>query len=314
MIRASALLGVLILCTLSTPLPWGALWLAVPAVVALALLLCWRWGPWGVGVPVGLLAASLLLVGPFSPWVWWLPVAALTGSWMGLREEGGGPAAGQRAWMLLPLLLLAAGLPWTLSYPDLVAKVERFLRAGDQQLMAFFSQEMGYQGERLQALQRRITDSATLQKAWLPNILPSILFMWMAVLVVAGRGVSARVAGTLRWPELSRARLAEWRLPDGAIWLLIGGLGLLVAGLQAWAPTGWTLLTVPGVGYCLQGVAVVESLLLARGVPPSIIALTLLFVFVMATPVFLLATVSVGLSDVWLDYRRLEASQNGEPS
>jgi hypothetical protein len=64
----------------------------------------------------------------------------------------------------------------------------------------------------------------------------------------------------------------------------------------------------------VQGVAVVESLLLARGVPPSIIALTFVFVFAMAAPVFLLGAVCVGLSDVWLDYRRIESVPDGDSS
>jgi hypothetical protein len=65
----------------------------------------------------------------------------------------------------------------------------------------------------------------------------------------------------------------------------------------------------------VQGIAVVESLLLARGVPPSIIVLTMLFVFALAMPVFVLTALAVGLSDVWLDYRRLEAvPERDDPS
>jgi hypothetical protein len=77
--------------------------------------------------------------------------------------------------------------------------------------------------------------------------------------------------------------------------------------MKTWAPTAWTLLLNAGLGYCVQGIAVVESLLLARGVPSPIIVLTMLFVFAVAMPiVFMLTTAAVGLSDVWLDYRRLE--------
>ena len=47
-------------------------------------------------------------------------------------------------------------------------------------------------------------------------------------------------------------------------------------------------------------------LLLARGVPPPAIILTLLFVFMILMPYFVLGAVALGLSDVWLDYRQLE--------
>ncbi|TMQ71413.1 MAG: DUF2232 domain-containing protein [Candidatus Eisenbacteria bacterium] len=305
MLRTWLLVLALAMGTASFPLPWGSLWLAVPGAVALGLLLCWRWGPWGVLAPVGLMTAVLVVAGPFAAWAWWIPVAALTGCWMGLREEGGGPEAGQKAWMMLPLLLLAAGLPWTVTYPDLVSGLDRLMRSTEPS-MVDTARRLGYEGERLRSFQRYLQQNAELSGPLLRVLLPSALFVWMTLLVGAGRVVAAQVADRIHWPDLSRARFSEWRLPDGAIWLFLAGMGLLLAGLKPWAPTAATLLIVPGLGYCAQGIAVVESLLLLRGVPPSIISLTLLFVFIMAFPVFILTTVCVGLSDVWLDYRRLE--------
>ncbi|HYM82169.1 MAG TPA: DUF2232 domain-containing protein [Candidatus Limnocylindria bacterium] len=302
------LLVIAVLCVLSQelPAPWGSLWLVVPSVVALALLLSWRFGAWGVAVPLGLFTAAIVFVGPFQLWVWWIPVAALTGTWMGLREEGGAGGVGQLAWMLLPLLLLAALLPWMLEYAPLVSGVEKHLRESNQRLLAMLAR-LDAQGDRTQALRQAWAQGAELQRRGLPLLLPTVLFAWMTLLVVAGRGLAARFGRVLRWPELSRVRFVDWRLPDGAIWLAIVGLALLLAPLPAWAPTGWTLLIGSGLGYCAQGIAVVESLLLSRGVPPSMIVLTMVFVFAMATPVFLFAATCVGVSDLWLDYRRLEA-------
>jgi len=62
----------------------------------------------------------------------------------------------------------------------------------------------------------------------------------------------------------------------------------------------------------VQGVAVVESLLLARGVPPPVVVLTMLFVFMIFMPYFVLAATALGLSDVWLDYRQLESVADGD--
>src|SRR5262249_46698875 len=151
-LRTLALVVGLTLFAWQTPMPWGGLWVLIPMAVAGSLLVAGRWGAWGVAAPVVLFAAAMILEGPFSLWVWWIPIAALTGAWMGLREEGGGPSAGQRAWMLLPVLLLAALMPWMANYPDLVTNFERWLRSGDQQLLALYKQ-LGYQGERLQGLE-----------------------------------------------------------------------------------------------------------------------------------------------------------------
>jgi hypothetical protein len=132
----------------------------------------------------------------------------------------------------------------------------------------------------------------------------------MAWLVSVGRpGVAVR--RMLRWPRLSRSRLADGGFPtarSGCCW----PEWLAVAGWPSWSTTAWTLLINLGLGYCLQGVAVVESLLRSRGIPPSIVALTFVFVLVMAAPAFLLATVCVGVSDVWLDYRRIAAVPDGD--
>jgi uncharacterized protein YybS (DUF2232 family) len=161
-------------------------------------------------------------------------------------------------------------------------------------------------------MEKAVTDNAALRRQALPHVIPTVLFLWVALLTGAGRALAAAVARGLRWPRLSRVNLRDWRLPDAALWTFIAGLALLVSPWSAWTPTGWTLLLNAGLGYCVQGVAVVESLLLARGVPPSVIILTMLFVFMIAMPMFVLATAALGLSDVWLDYRRLEPVVDGD--
>jgi hypothetical protein len=304
------LLGLSLMASM-TPFPWARLWLVIPVTVAGSLLAGWRFGAWGVLAPVALFAAAMVIEGPFSLWVWWVPVASLTGVWMGLREEGGGPASGERAWMLLPVLLLAALMPWTLHYADLVGNAQRELHAGDAAWIEI-GRQIGYKPDRLSALQRAVEDQAKARDRILPYVLPTALFVWVMLLVGAGRSLSAWMTGVLRWPALSRSPLRSWRLPDGAVWLLLLGMTLLVLQWTSWAPTAWTLILNTALAYCVQGIAVVESLLLARGVPPSIIVLTMLFVFAVAFPVFVLTTAAVGLSDVWLDYRRIEPARDTE--
>lgn len=305
-LRGLLLVAVLVLFARQTPPHWAGLWLAVPAAVAVALLVSWRFGRWGLLVPAALAIGAFALGSRSSLIVWWAPVAAASGAWMGLREEGGGPSAGSRAWMLAPLLLLAASLPWSSEYAGFTARVEQELQLGDRQMIDLFRQ-LGYQGERLAAVQRSVDETAPERKKALPHVLPTFLFLWVAVLVFAGRALSSRAASLMRWPPPSRLRLHEWRLPDAVLWIFLLGLALLVTPWAAWMPTGWTLLINAGLGFCVQGIAVVESVLLARGVPSSIIALTMLFMLTVAMPVFVVASAAVGLSDVWLDYRRIEA-------
>jgi hypothetical protein len=293
---------------------WAALWLVVPAVVAAGLLLTWRYGRGGLVFPVVLgvaavAARALLGEGVFPLWIaGWVPLAAVTGAWMGLHEEGGGPGAGDRAWMLLPLLILAAALPLIPGFTAFVVKFEIvqikemqvFLQSADTpaQSKEFFKQILAL-------------PVADRQEAFRSSI-PLAMFFWMAMLVAAGRSFAARIATLLRWPPLSRATFAAYRLPDGALVPLLAGLALAVLAGSSWVSTAWVLLMVASLGYILQGVAVVGALLVARGVPPVFAALTLLFVMVVSLLWVLPAIAVVGLSDVWLDHRRLEPSPEGE--
>lgn len=309
--RPLLLLAALGVLTLGTEPPWAWLWLAVPLAVAVPLLVSWRYGAAAAGA-TALAAAALGVLTLRQPmWAWWIPAAALTGAWMGVREEGPGPGPGQRAWMLAPLLVLAAALPWLAHYRETVAAIGAAMDGWDAQSLDLLRQ-MRTSPERLATLQKMVTDNAALRRTALPHVLPTVLFLWAGLLVVAGRGLAGRTAGALRWPRLSRGRLLHWRLPDTALWVLIAGLALLLTPWKAWAPTGWTLLLVAALGFCVQGVAVVESLFLARGIPPAVVVVTLLFIFFFAMPAFVLSTLVVGLSDAWLDFRRLEPVPDGD--
>jgi hypothetical protein len=309
-LRTALVIGALTLASVATPMPWAALWLMVPASVAVALLTAWRFGGWGVLVPLGLFAASVWLVGNDQMWAWWIPFAALTGAWMGIREEGGGGSASDRAWLLLPLLLLAATLPWTAPYEDFLARAHARMLDANQTMKLY--EAVGFKGERLESMRAEVTRSVERSREALPHVLPTMLFLWMALLVAAGRTLAARAAVMLRWPAMATSSLRTWRLPDGAIWLVLAGIALLLTPWNAWSPTASTLLINGVLAFCVQGIAVVESLMIARGMSGSLIALTMVFVFALAWPAFVCIATAMGISDVWLDYRRLESPPDGD--
>jgi len=321
-----ALLLMLAVPAMFTGGPWALLWLAVPGVVAGTLLAAWRFGRWGGLVPVAALAGAAAVASPGAWWPWWAPATALTGAWMGWREERSSFVGG-RAWMLMPVLALAAVLTLLPGYNARIERLDGSLRVQDPQFakglieMAADPSSSWMVKSWLQVPE--VTDAVVHQwvGSWaearrkvLPNMVPSLLFAWMALLVVAGRALAGRVAGLLGWPPLTRMRFGEWRLPDGAIWTFLAGLALLLAPLPEMSPAGWTLLINSGLGFCFQGIAIVESLLIARGIPLPVVVLTLTFVFLVAWPLFVMTAAVLGLSDVWLDYRRLEASPDADVS
>jgi len=150
------------------------------------------------------------------------------------------------------------------------------------------------------------------QLRMLQFVTPNLLFGWMVLLVAAGRALSARIAAWLGWPPLSRAAFSTWRLPDLALAPLLAGLALALFAPAAWRPAAAVLLVQTGLGYSVQGVAVAHSVLLARGVPHAFVLLVMVCLFAFTLPVFLPLVALIGLSDVWLDLRRIEPTPRGK--
>ena len=300
-----------------SPWPWALLWLVIPATAAVSLLLTWRFGRPALVLPALLALAAVALAfvsGPMhvAPWFGgWTPAASAVGAWMGLREEGGGAGLGERAWMFSPLLALAAVLPVLPGFATAIAGVDRMADAQQQQLVATVKP-----GEAPSALLDALRDAHAMAPAERQRrftfAVPNTLFLWAVVLTAMGRSLAARVASMLRWPSLSRAPLAAWRLPDPVLVPFMAGIALFVFADRTWHPSAATLLVHTALGYSVQGVAVVQSILLSRGLPSAIVALTMLFVIAASLLWALPAIAVLGLSDVWFDYRRLEPSFGGE--
>ena len=208
--------------------------------------------------------------------------------------------------MLLPVLLLAAALPWRSHYRELVAAVERRAARRATRSSSSWRRQIGYPGERLRAHRARARrPGASCASQALPQrAARASLFVWMALLVVAGRALSrarrrARCAGRrCRAPRLARLAAAGRRDVAAA---RSASRCSSRAGRRGRRPRGRCCST-PALGFCVQGIAVVESLLLARGVPPSIIVLTCCSCSPSPCRCSCSSRSRVGLSDVWLDY------------
>ena len=315
-LRAALLVLGLILTSITTPWPWSALWLVVPVVVAGSLLVAWRFGAYAWGLPV-LLAVAAVLVAvflPAGPRLWhlvWLPAASLAGVWMGVREERGGPTAGERAWMHVPLLAAAFVVPMLPGLAGALTRIEARARVEEQQIVQTL-EGPDKPGSWKHMMQESLNLPAVDRVRMLTFLIPNLLFVWMVVLVGAGRALAARTANWLAWPSLSRAPLVQWRLPDGALVPLLAGIAIALFAGAAWKPGAVLLLTQSVLGYSVQGIAVTQSLLLSRGVPPTFVLLLLVFLLAFTLPVFLPSLALLGLSDVWLDFRRLEPSPSGK--
>ncbi len=102
-------------------------------------------------------------------------------------------------------------------------------------------------------------------------------------------------------PDAGRPDWTRWSAPESCIWVFLGAgfLGLLGGG---WASTaGWNVFLALSAVYFLQGLAVIEHVFRARGVPGLFRAVTYALVFLQLPLTALVA--ALGAFDLWFDFR-----------
>lgn len=118
----------------------------------------------------------------------------------------------------------------------------------------------------------------------------------LAALALAWWGYRRLVAG-----DSPLRPLREFRFRDDMVWVLIGGLALVVLPLGGAAlRTGWNVAAFMAALYALRGAGVLLALVGTPG--PAAVVLAVLATLLLY-PVVMLMTVLIGLTDTWLDLR-----------
>jgi uncharacterized protein YybS (DUF2232 family) len=136
----------------------------------------------------------------------------------------------------------------------------------------------------------------------LPRLMPGLLLVTMLNTVflnmVAGKWLLGRKAPALSpWPPL-----AEWRLPEPLVLLVILAGFCLLLPVALLKTVGLNLMLVCGTVYFFQGIAIMASFLARWAVPPPFRVLIYVLVLIQAYGVVMLAV--IGLIDVWADLRK----------
>lgn len=107
--------------------------------------------------------------------------------------------------------------------------------------------------------------------------------------------------------------LTEFRFPDALVWVLIGGVALLLIPLSGWAPRlGSNLVVFMAALYALRGLAVMVALVLAMVGSQVGVLIALGVVAIMLYPIVVAGTVLLGVTDTWLDLRAGRKAVNDE--
>ena len=313
----AGLLGILCLILLGqllTPEPWMVLWPVLPVVGAAALLLSQTQFPvLGWILPVLTVGGLFVLGAQGEPWGWCLAAGSLAAAMLGLAEREGASQE-RRAWAYLPVIALAAAFPLAPVYKDFIASATTALHAEETRQLAVLESTPMAADQKVAAGQL-IASGIQFGLLLAQNVLPVFLFVWVALLVHLAERLAHRLADLVKRPLPATFPFERLRMPDGMVWLLVGGLGLIALRDPRTVPVGVNLSAAVGLAFAWQGLSVVKVHLVSRGMTTGLMALLFLFTLLTMWPILPLLCASVGLMDVWLDFRRIEprADEADEP-
>lgn len=306
--RPLALFAPLVLLTLGaleSPPPWGLVWIG-GALAGGAGYLANR-APQKLGwlAPLGI-AAWLVWMGAAGELYGWAMLGAVTSAALfGLATPVQGFAVrGQTLWALLPLFALVGVFPVSGLYGETVRQSVAAVRAGSQQAVERY-REIGLTGGALEAMAAQLDRSTELLVAAAERFLPAAVFVWCAVLVCLTILLARRVREAVGRPLPPRAPFAFFAMPEEAVWLLVLALSAVAVQRDPIATIGANLGVCLGIGYALQGLAILRFWWVAKRVwRPGMYWVSLLFVLVFAPPLLAAAATLLGVADVWLELRR----------
>jgi hypothetical protein len=139
------------------------------------------------------------------------------------------------------------------------------------------------------------------------KILPATLgleIMGLAAVLLALVWLEARILGLAIAP-LGFPPFRRWKLPFYLVWTLVVGLGLVLTRQEVLATAGWNVVLVAATLFSLQGAAVQWEM-----TRPTM-GLVVRIIYLLVAGLVFLPLVLLGLADQWLDFRKLEASDEG---
>lgn len=107
--------------------------------------------------------------------------------------------------------------------------------------------------------------------------------------------------------------LVEFRFPDALVWVLIGGLVLLLAPAADWVSrAGANLVMFMGALYALRGFGVTVALVVGLVGSKVVVLVALGLVALLLYPIVVAGTLLLGVTDTWLDLRSGRRAANEE--
>ena len=273
--------------TLLGPFPIAVLWVKHP----------WRHVLWLIGLQAGILIVigalpSMLLLAQYS----------IVGLTLGTAMQLGYTASRTITWSVaLPIgigavvLLVVSAMAQQTPHAYLIALFEEMTDALYEQLL-----EMDGLGDE-EAMASALEALPRTMFAVLPAVC-AVNFLFPNVL----NYLLARRYLRHRKPPISfvPADIAEWRATDYLVWVFLGSGVALFLPSPAFNFIGLNAFVVTLAIYFIQGLAIAVFWARRMPLPSAACWLVVVLAFLLAAPFCILACITAGLFDLWVDFRR----------
>ncbi|MEA3545654.1 MAG: DUF2232 domain-containing protein [Thermodesulfobacteriota bacterium] len=190
--------------------------------------------------------------------------------------------------VMIMLAVVASGI-------NIQTLIEQMIQSEVEQAMQIY-RDTGFNESQLQNMQQVIDSLAEfINQSFYGLYLASLVAIQTFCLLLL-----QRLKG--HYYQISGTPFAQWRLPAGLIWILIGAGFFLFLPVTTVSLLGRNLLVVLLPLYFLQGMAVVNSFLQAKPYPPPVKGLIYLLLLIL-NPLPIIITCA-GVFDLWIDFRR----------
>lgn len=177
-----------------------------------------------------------------------------------------------------------------------------FLSSIDQGItesLEYYRQSGSVASEALMMLETTFYQMKIILPLIMPAILTGLVLITVWFSMVVGNKIMYKVSGESPWPKYQ-----IWQLPERLIWVVIAGAVLAMLPLSSIKIFGINILILISIIYCFQGLAIFSYFLHKWNVP--IVLRSFLYVIVVFQSFGTILLLGVGLSDVWLDLRKLK--------
>lgn len=203
----------------------------------------------------------------------------------------------------LVLLGLYAAIHQISPYAEFVDALDQ----GIAEALQYYRQSDSVSSETLLVLETTLYQTKVILPLILPAILAgfALLAIWFTMSV--GNRILYQIAGESPWP-----RYRDWQLPDRLIWLIIIAALVALMPVRPLKIAGINILILISIIYCFQGLAVFSFFLHKWKVP--LLLRSFLYVMIVFQSFGTVVLLGIGITDVWLDFRKMKKPADNEPA